>query len=163
MSYGPKYLEGVTDSAGRKISFTYNAEGEVESVKDPMGHTVKYVYESGLLKSVTQPSEAALRWQFGYNAEHELTSETDGRGHVTTMEYNGAHRVISQKDPLGRTRKWEYLSIGSEETKTNVTEPNGSITRIVFNSSDLPTSVRKLPKLLLKLRRSTNTTVRTSL
>jgi RHS repeat-associated protein len=140
MTYGPKYLEAVTDSSGRKITFAYNAEGEVESAKDPMGHTVKYVYESGQLKSVTQPGELALRWQFKYNAEHELTSETDGRSNVTTTEYNGSRRVIEQKDPLGRTRKWEYLFIGGEQVETAVTELNGSVTRIIFNSSSLPTS-----------------------
>ncbi len=44
----------------------------MESVKDPMGHTVKYTYESGNLASVTLPGEKKARWKYKYNSEHEL-------------------------------------------------------------------------------------------
>ncbi len=140
MHYGAKYLESVSDSAGRKLSFAYNAAGAVESAKDPMGHTVKYTYESGNLASVTQPGEASVRWKFKYNAEHEMTSETDGRGNSVTTEYDGLGEVASQKDPLGRTRKWEYAPI-AEGKETTITEPNGSITRERFDEAGLPTNV----------------------
>jgi YD repeat-containing protein len=138
-----KQLETATDGAGRKLTFTYNVSGEVESVKDPMGHTVKYTYEAENLKSVTQPAESALRWQFKYNEEHEMTSETDGRGHTVTTEYDTSHRVISQEDGMGRTRKWEYggeLGV-SEKTETTITEPNGAVTYEVFNIQGLPTRI----------------------
>jgi RHS repeat-associated protein len=136
-----KQLESATDSAGRKLTFAYNAEHEVESVKDPMGHTVKYTYESGNLMSVTQPGEVALRWQFKYDAAHELTSETDGREHTITTEYNGQYQVISQTDAMGRKRKWEYATTEEGITETKITEPNGSVTAEVFNTTGEPTSV----------------------
>jgi RHS repeat-associated protein len=135
-------LESIADAAGRKLTLAYNAEGMVESVKDPMGHIVKYTYEGGNLVSVTQPGEAALRWQYKYDASHELTSETDGRGHIVTTEYDSSHRVIVQKDAMERTRKWEYIgTVGKENTETVVTEPNGAVTRESFNVAGLPTSV----------------------
>ena len=49
----PVRLETITDPAAVKSRSTYNAEGLVESAKDPMGHTVKYAYEAKNLKSVT--------------------------------------------------------------------------------------------------------------
>jgi RHS repeat-associated protein len=135
-----KQLEAATDGAGRKLTFKYNGSGEVESVTDPAGHAVKYTYESGNLTSVTQPGETKIRWKFKYNSEHELTSVTDGREHATTMEYNEANQVKSQTDPLSRKRTWRYevLAYGS---LTEVTEPNGAVTRDEFNTQGLPTSV----------------------
>jgi RHS repeat-associated protein len=143
-SYESGRLASVTDVAGRKLTFAYNAEGEVESAKDPMGHTVKYTYEGGNLKSVTQPAEVALRWQFKYNGEHELTSETDGRSHVVTTEYNGSQQAISQTDALGRKREWKYKGVaGVESTETTITEPNGAVTVEKFDAAALPTSITR--------------------
>ncbi len=62
MSYNleeERELISVTDGAGRKLTFAYNEEGLAESAKDPLGDTVKYTYESGSLKSVTEPGESS--------------------------------------------------------------------------------------------------------
>jgi RHS repeat-associated protein len=140
MTYTSGHLESVSDSSGRKLMFAYNSEGMVESVKDPLGHTVKYAYASGILKSVTQPGESALRWQFKYNSEDEMTSETDGRGYIVTTAYDGLKRVISQKDGLGRQRKWSYAKTPSG-TETTIIEPNGATTVEKFDGAGMPASV----------------------
>ncbi|HTU80074.1 MAG TPA: DUF6531 domain-containing protein, partial [Solirubrobacteraceae bacterium] len=137
--------EGQIDavySAGRKLTFAYNAEGEVESVEDPMGHTVKYSYEDGNLVSVTEPGESTPRWRFKYNSEHELTAETDGRGYTVTTEYNSDHQAVSQTDAMHRTREWKYAS-PEDNQETTITEPNGSRTVEKFNPVGLPTSVTR--------------------
>jgi RHS repeat-associated protein len=138
-------LESASDGAGRKLSFAYNPEGFVESVKDPMGHTVKYSYEEGNLTRVTQPAEAAFRWQFKYDSAHQMTEMTDGRGHAVTTEYDGSHRAISQTDAMERKHTWKYTTTeaGSE---TTITEPNGSTTVEKFNVAMLPTSVTHASK-----------------
>ncbi len=144
MSYNTeKHLESVTDGSGRKLTFSYNGEGLVESAKDPMGHIVKYTYESKNLTSVTQPGEASLRWQFKYNSEHEMTSETDGREHTVTTEYDSSHRVMSQTDAMERKRNWEYSTTESGEAETTITEPNGSTTVELFNSTGLLTEITR--------------------
>jgi YD repeat-containing protein len=143
MAYNSKgQLESITDSAGRKMTFAYNSGGQVETAKDPLGHTVKYGYERGTLVSVTEPGESSPRWRYAYNSSQELTKETNALSGTVTTEYNGAHQVISQVDPMGRERKWEYL--GPESAReTKITEPNGSITRDLFNAQSLPTSVTR--------------------
>jgi RHS repeat-associated protein len=141
MAYNAKgQLESITDAAARKITLAYNSEGLVESATDPMKHVVKYTYEGKSLKSVTQPGESALRWQFKYNGLHDLTSLTDGRSNATTLEYSSANQVISETDPLKRVRKLAYAATttGSE---TTITEPNGSTTVEDFNALGEPTSV----------------------
>lgn len=141
MKYESKgHLESVSDGTGRSLTFTNNSEGEVESVKDPIGHTVKYTYEAGKLIGVTQPGESSARWKFKYNSSYEMTSETDARGHTTSTEYGSYKRVSSQTDPLGRKRTWEYTAT-EHGIETNITEPNGSVTREIFNSTGQPTSV----------------------
>jgi RHS repeat-associated protein len=143
MSYESKgRLESVSDPAGRKLTFAYNSEGFVESAKDPMGHTVKYTYEGKSLVSVTQPAEAGLQWKFKYDGSHQMTEMVDGRGHAITTEYDGSHRVIVQTDALSRKRTWKYGTI-TEGTYTEITEPNGSVTREEFNVDGLPSKVTR--------------------
>ena len=133
-------LESLSDSAGRKLTLAYNASGEVESATDPMGHVVKYTYESGNLVGVTQPGETSKRWKFKYNASHELTEMTDGRSNTVTTEYNGSHQVTAQTDALKRKFSWKYGTI-TEGTYTEVTEPNGAVTREEFDELGQPISI----------------------
>ncbi len=133
-------LESVSDEAGRKVTFTHNGKGEITSATDPMGHTTEYTYSSNNLVSVTEPGEGAPRWQYKYNANHEMTEMTDGRGGTVTTTYDEDGRVISEKDAMGRTRKWEY-AVSGRGAETTITEPNGAVTYETFNNEELPTSV----------------------
>ena len=159
MAYDSKgQLESATDSAGRKITFTYNGEGQVESARDPMGHTIKYSYEGGNLASVTEPGETSPRWQFKYNNSHELTSETNGRGNATTTEYNALGQVVSQTDPMHRTRKWSYAATGGSGTETRspnltVPQPSSSSTKLASRRAS-----RTRPARRSRQRRPMNTT-----
>jgi RHS repeat-associated protein len=104
----------VADPAGRKITLTLDASGQVETASDPMGHTVKYAYEGGNLVSVTEPGESSTRWQFKYNGTHEMTELVNGLGGKTTTEYNGSDQVVSQTSPLGDTTHFAYEEIASK-------------------------------------------------
>ncbi len=130
-------LTTITDPTSRTIKLAYNGEGLVESAEDPTKHVVKYTYEGGNLKSVTQPAEAGLRWQFKYDGSHQMTEMTDGRGGKTINEYNEAHKVTSQKDPLEHKLTFEY-----EPFHTKITNvATGSITDEHFTSNDEPFSI----------------------
>jgi RHS repeat-associated protein len=130
-------LTTITDPDSRTIKLAYNGEGLVESAEDPMKHVVKYVYEGGNLKSVTQPAEVGLRWQFKYDTSHQMTEMTDGRGGKTINEYNEAHQVISQQDPLEHKLTLEY-----EPFHTKITNvATGSVTNEYFTSNDEPSSI----------------------
>jgi YD repeat-containing protein len=132
-------LTTITDPTSRKIKLAYNGEGLIESAEDPMKHVVKYTYEAGNLKSVTQPAEAALRWQFKYDGSHQLTELTDGRGGKTVNEYNASHQVTLQKDPAGRELSFEY-----EAFRTKITnKTTGSVTDEHFTSNDEPASITR--------------------
>ena len=144
-----KRLETATDGAGRKLTFKYTAGGgQVESIMDPLGHTVKYVYESGNLTRVTLPGQEAARWSFEYGASHLLTKLTDGRGHSTKTGYNAANLVTSQTDPMERKRELTYTPLESPMhvvigTETKIIEPNGSETVEQFNTAGLLTKITR--------------------
>ena len=142
LSYEGERLAKVTDAAGRSLSFAHNAEGQVTSATDPMGHTVKYGYEHGNLVSVTEPGETSPAWRFGYDAAHEMTSVSQAGGPAAVTEYDGLHRVASQTDAMGRKRSWSYF-VTKSLRQTTITEPNGSITVEQFNEAGLPTNVTR--------------------
>jgi RHS repeat-associated protein len=104
----------IADPAGRKITLTLDASGQVETASDPMGHVVHYGYEGGNLVSVTEPGEASPRWKFKYNVSHEMTEMTNGLGGKTTTEYNGSDQVVSQTSPLGDTTHFAYEELASK-------------------------------------------------
>jgi RHS repeat-associated protein len=140
VAYNAKGIETVTDGDSRKLTYAYNGGGQVESVKDPMGHTVKFTYESGKLATVTEPGEVTARWSFEYDASHEMTVETDGRSHKVKWEYDGSHRVTAETDAMERKTKLKYTETEAG-LETTITEPNTSTTVEQFNNAHLPTSV----------------------
>lgn len=131
---------GAFEFFTRKLVFTYNAGGQVESIKDPMGRVAKYSYETGNLTAVYLPGQEKARWKFGYNEFHEMTSLTNGRGNTMTTTYDGFHRVSSQTDPLERETTWAYKEL-KEGIETTITEPNGAITVETFNGAGEPLEV----------------------
>jgi RHS repeat-associated protein len=104
----------IADPAGRKLTLTLDASGQVETASDPMGHTVKYAYEGGNLVSVTEPGESSARWKYKYNGTHEMTEMVNGLAGKTTTEYNGNDQVVSQTSPLGATTHFAYEELASK-------------------------------------------------
>jgi len=135
-------LAAIEDAAGRRITLTYNEQGLVETAIDPMGHKVRYEYSEENLTGVTEPGESTQNWQFKYDSSHQLTSQTEAPEHTTTIEYDGAHQVMAEVDPMKRTRKWKYTTLESG-SETAITEPNGSETLMKANKTDLLISITR--------------------
>ncbi|MGN6587987.1 MAG: hypothetical protein ACTHKT_11045 [Solirubrobacterales bacterium] len=106
---------------------------------DPLGHTVKYVYEGGNLTSVTMPGEASPRWQFKYDGSHRMATMINGRGGETKNEYDEADRLVSQTDPAGRTTTFKYE--GFHTTVTN--KATGAVTDVWYTSNNEPFQVTR--------------------
>ncbi len=133
---GSKQLEKVTDSDSRSLTFKYDGTGQVESVEDPIGHVIKYTYESEQLKKVE--IEGKERWKFEYESPHLLKKITDGRSNSTTIKYEATTHKAIEEVVGGHTRKWEYKT-----NETKLTEPNGLETVETFNVAGEPTKVTR--------------------
>jgi RHS repeat-associated protein len=127
-------LTTVTDPAGRSLKFTYTGS-QLASVTDPIGRKVGFAYDSKGNLSVVKDVAGGLT-KFTYTPTHLLLSVTDPRGGVVTSVYDSSNRVISQSDQLGRKTSFSY-SLGS----TTTTDPEGNVTREKYNQFNQRTSL----------------------
>jgi RHS repeat-associated protein len=167
----------------KRTTFVFNSTGELTSIADLNGYQTTLAYSSGKLSTVTDPAGRALTFtftgsqitgvsdgtrsiSFGYDGGGNLTSITDVGGGVTTMGYDGSHRMTTLLDPnqqgvstdyltnaydatsgkltsqtdfAGRVTSFDYTSI-AEATK--ITDPVGNVTVEAFSTGfPLPTAI----------------------
>jgi RHS repeat-associated protein len=140
---GSGQLEKITDPGERTLTFTYK-EGLVESVSGPKVSStgervvVKYTYSEGNLATVTQPGEAALRWQLKYDASHQLTELVDGRGGKTINEYS-SNQLVKKTDPMTRITKYEYGPLHTQIKN----EATGAITQNYYARDGQPVAITR--------------------
>jgi RHS repeat-associated protein len=88
---------GITGPTSR---YTYDAFGDVLTVKDPSGNTSTYTYDvRGRKTAAAIPDRGgtAYPWSFSYYVDSTLKSQTDANGNVTSQTYDRLQR------PLNRT------------------------------------------------------------
>lgn len=98
-------------------SFTYYANGLLETEKDPNGQSSGLVtsirYDvRGYLSERIDPTGA--REGFVYDAGGRLLTHTDKRGKAWSYEYDAADRKTVETDPLGHTVRHHYSRTGEE-------------------------------------------------
>jgi len=133
-------ITGVTDPAGKKISYAYGATGDLASVTDRGNAVSTFTYnrEHGLL-DYTDP-RGTLAARYGYDSEGRLVSVTDAsgkaivtthdldankeivqdrRGNVTTYTYDNDGNVTETLDALGQRSISQYDALGNEKSSTD--------------------------------------------
>jgi RHS repeat-associated protein len=112
LSYTSGKLSSITDTAARTIAVATNANGKITSFTLPDGRSVSYTYSSGNLAAVNDL--VGNVWEYTYNGAHRLLTIKDPRGVVTvTNSYSGG-RVVSQTDGLGNASSFGW----DDETDT---------------------------------------------
>lgn len=91
-------LQSIKDATGRGVTLRYTA-GQVTSLTDAAGHTVTLSYTGGLLTGVALPGAKTI--SYGYNPAGQLVSVTDPAGKITTYTYDAAGLLASVTDPDG--------------------------------------------------------------
>lgn len=116
-------------------TLTYNAAGQLQTVRDPLGDEVQRGYELGDLVSITDPVGAVTRrW---VDSEGRVLSVTDALGRRIRYEYDALNQVTRVRDALGGARVFTYDANGNLLT---VTDPRGGVTSYSYNSMDRPVS-----------------------
>ncbi len=166
-------LISTTTPGGETTTIERDENGNVESISRPgPGETVQetsFSYdEDGQLESVTDPLERT--WSFGYDAAGNRTSETDPLGNTATLGYDGASRLVSVvsprgnaegaeasdyettierdpqgrplkvTDPLGHATEYAYDANGNLASKTDA---KGHATKFTYNAANERTKVEK--------------------
>lgn len=136
-----------TDPLGKVTTFTYGPNTGAgltagqNLVTDPVGHKTLYVYQNGLLTSMTKGygASGASTWSYAYDpVTLGVSVQTNPDGSTQTFAYDDAGHQISASDGLGRTTSKLYDAAGNV---TQSTDPTGLQTTTTYNASEKPTGV----------------------
>ena len=101
-------LVEVTDNAGVRTGYAYDALGQLTRVTPPVvaglsvAQTVLSYDSLGRKTSITDPDKG--NWRFTYNGLGELLTQTDAKGQTTCMAYDGLGRMVKRVDAFTGTR-----------------------------------------------------------
>jgi RHS repeat-associated protein len=138
-----------------KTAYTYDANGNLETVTNPDGHTTKYVYDKDdELEDVIQPNGAEQKTE--YDGAGQVKAQIDGNAHKTKYERNALEEVKEVIDPRSRKTVKKYDGAGNLKSVTypGSSEPNvkyeydeaNRLTKISYPGSSTPTVTYKYDK-----------------
>ena len=131
---------------------TYDAAGNLKTVKDALNHTTTYTYDAlGNLTQIVNPDGSATQYAYDklgrivsttdalgnttaytYDANGNQTSATDAEGNTTSYTYDAAGQLVSSADPSGSVATYAYDGLGRN---TSVTLSNINNTESVTTST----------------------------
>ncbi len=159
MRYENGRLAAKANPYGGVTKYTYDQNGLLSSVTDPLSHTRQYVYHQKL------PLPSEIRYpgggieRFVYNEKGLLTGFTDRAGRKSAVEYYPNGLIKHYRDVEGTYTSYQYDSFGLPTAITNsaglssrlqydargnlkrLTDPAGLVTEIEYTPADLPSRV----------------------
>ena len=133
-------------------NYSYDANGNLTSVTDPLGNQTQYGYDAADRQtSITDGRNKTT--SYGYNGDGNQTSITDQDGNKTTFSYDDADRLLSKVDPRGNVAGCnctaQYTTSYAYDPANDlisVTDPNQHVTQFGYDAAGRKTSVTD-PKL----------------
>lgn len=114
-------LDSVTDAVGHTTSYSYDADDESTSVHRPDGTTLRTDYwPDGTIRD--QYDAANQPTAYSYDGLAHLSSVTDPLGRVTQYKYDANGNLLTLTDPAGRTTTRSY-DAANEWTGTDYSDP----------------------------------------
>ena len=112
----PDQLVSQFDTAGRLVSeadrnhnvtiYTYDGQGRLTTITDPVGLVTTFAYIGAKLSSITDP--AGRQTTFQHDAIGNLIRVTDPDSTSRNWGYDAQHHIVSEVDKLGRRETTEY-------------------------------------------------------
>jgi RHS repeat-associated protein len=111
---GHGHLQSVTwPVAGATTTYTYDSQGRVRTIADADGYTVTMDYDSlGRRTKTTYPDGTYDQRTFH---RLDVAESRDRLGRITRYLYDAQRRLVSARDPLGRTTTQQWCGCGSLE------------------------------------------------
>ena len=134
-------VTAVVSPNGRWINFTFDSSNRVTQVQDNTGRTVSYAYNAaGQLSSFTDANEGVTSYL--YDSAGRMYSFTTPNGNVhANNHYDTNNRVTQQTQPDGGVFGFAYTLDGNGNVSmTDITDPNGSVCQMTFNTTGYLTS-----------------------
>ena len=118
---------GITSSAGNlTVPFTRDSQGRVTEIRDPAGKVYQYTYDAaGDLTTVKLP-DVATPLRYEYDPGHFFRKGIDARGNAAaTTTYYPNGRLQSVTDAMGKTTGYAY-DLAANTTTTTYPDGTGS-------------------------------------
>ncbi|GAB2533383.1 RHS repeat-associated core domain-containing protein [Rhodanobacter koreensis] len=134
----------VTDSRGRSLNFTYNAQGNVATVTQPDGGVLGYAYgTNGNLATVTYPDTKTRQYVYnestltgGTNLPNALTGDIDeSNTRLTSIGYNAQGQATKSTLPGGVDLTQVVYNSNSTTSVTYPTGVQATLSFVVPNGS----------------------------
>jgi RHS repeat-associated protein len=135
-NYTSGQLTSFVDSTGDTVAFTYNGQGRISQVTDPVGRVTTYAYDptGQLLTNVTDPTgTTSYTYVPGQGApdSYALASITYPDGSQTLFSYDAQGRLTSQEADQAGDQKVTYAYDG--EGGISVTDAGGGTSTYFVN------------------------------
>ena len=150
----PEVIERPAPAGKTQITkYKYAANGNLESVTDPLERTSKYEYNTQGDRTSEIDPEGDKRTR-EYNGDSQETATVSPRGHVkageeakytTKTERDAQGRPLTITDPLGHKTKYTYDGTGNLETQT---DPNSNKTKYTYDADNEQTKVEEPNKTI---------------
>jgi RHS repeat-associated protein len=133
-------LTTYTDERNNTTTYAYDgATGHLLSQTNALSQTTAYSYTAnGLLQAVTDPLGHTTSTQ--YDSYRRQTTTTDGAGDVTSYTYDGNGNPLSTTDPLGHITTTAYDVMGRLTSSTGYTGTALATTSYAYTRDGLPLS-----------------------
>ena len=95
---------------GQALTYHYNANGDVDQIKDALNNTTTYSYDRQ--RRVTSTTDAAGTTQLTYNALGLTTQVRDARNNATSYSYDGLGNLLAQTSPDTGSTSFSYNAVG---------------------------------------------------
>ncbi len=113
-------LRGCKDSNGNEQVITYDANGKLSKITDPVGRQVTFGYTGILLTSITDPSGRVTKYTYSTsNNKSYLTKITYPDGKFTSFTYDADDNLIKITGIDGAKSTFEYKGVTAVSDKTN--------------------------------------------
>ena len=146
----PDTLDSVSDTAGRQLRFTHDAQKRITAMTDPAGGLYHYAYDAaGNLIGVTYPDGTTKTYHYeAPDFPHALTGITDENGQrYATWTYDAQGRAVSSEhaggaervdltynadgtttvtDALGTARTYGFATVLGVVKGTGISQPGGA-------------------------------------
>ena len=127
--YADGILQSITDSRGRTVKYSYDAE-RLSSVTFADGRTLKFEYYSNLVENIT--SGSGLQTHISYDLMRRISAIKNGAMPLTISKVDN---VLSQDySELISEYKISYSSTAITEQNTTITDNEGNYQKIEFGS-----------------------------